>query len=137
MASGMSTYLKHALLNHTFRTTKYTAPSIIYAALFTDTPDADNANKTEVSTSGTGYARVSVSVADSSFDAPSAGATQNTAAITFGTPTGSWGTVNGMGFYDASSGGNLLWFGDLTTPKAVTTGDGAPSFVNGDLDIAF
>lgn len=134
MASGISTYLKHALINHVFRTTKHTAAGTLYAALYTAAPNAGGGG-TEVT--GGSYARVAIPVADSSWDAPSSGATQNAITVTFPTPTGNWGTIVAMGIHDDVSTGNLIAFGDLTVSKSVTSGDGAPSFVIGDLDFSF
>jgi hypothetical protein len=36
-----------------------------------------------------------------------------------------------MGVYDASTGGNLLFYGNLTQAKTVNNGDAAPSFPAG------
>jgi hypothetical protein len=37
--------------------------------------------------------------------------------------------------YDASAGGNLLFYGNLTTPKTVNNGDAAPTFSASALSI--
>lgn len=132
MASSLSNYLKSALVNHIFRTTKYTAPTNIYFALYTSAPTAAGGG-TEVS--GGSYARKYLAVADASFDAPSNGASQNSIAITFDVPTANWGTIVAMGMFDALTEGNFLGFADLTVSKTVSLGDGAPSFPIGDLDI--
>lgn len=55
----------------------------------------------------------------------------NKTAITFGTPTGSWGTVTYFGIFTHSSGKTatyLIGFGELTTSKAIGDGDTPPSF---------
>ena len=110
-----SNYLENALINAVLRNTAYTSPTTVYVALFISDPtDADTG--TEVS--GGSYARQSVT-----FSAPSNGVTQNSADITFPTCTASWGTVTHLGLYDASTGGNLLFFSDLDTSKTIDTGD--------------
>jgi hypothetical protein len=93
-----------------------TRPSAWYVALFTSNPDED-ASGTEVSTSGTAYARQSVSFSVSGNTA------SNTAAIEFPTATASYGTVTHVGVFDASTAGNLIAYAALTTSKAIDTGD--------------
>lgn len=63
------------------------------------------------------------------------GATQNRVAITFPAPTANWGTVTHFGIFDATSAGNLLFWGALTQSKTVNNGDAAPSFQIGALDV--
>lgn len=58
----------------------------------------------------------------------------NDGAITFPTASASWGTVTHFGVFDASTAGNLLYWGALTTSKAVGSGDTA-SFAVGELDV--
>ena len=110
-----SDYLEDKIINHVLRNTAYTSPTTVYAALFTVTP-SDTGGGTEVS--GNGYARQSVA-----FDAPSpSGETQNTAAITFPTATGDWGTIVAWGLFDALTTGNLLYWSLLDADKLLTSG---------------
>lgn len=104
-----------------------TRPSAWYVALFTSNPDED-ASGTEVSTSGTAYARQSVTFSVSGNTA------SNTAAIEFPTATASYGTVTHVGVFDASTAGNLIAYAALTTSKAIDTGDVLRLPAN-DLDI--
>ena len=113
----MSNYLENALINATLRNTSYTSPTTVYVSLWTSDP-TDAASGTEVSTSGTSYARTSVT-----FGAPSNGVTTNSADVTFPTATASWGTVGWIGINDASTGGNLLYHTALDTAKAIDSGD--------------
>ena len=112
-------------LSNTFETTVLTwlltssaatRPTAWYVALFTSNP-AEDASGTEVSTSGTAYARQSVTFTVSGNTA------SNSAAIEFPTATASYGTVTHVGVFDASSGGNLIAYAALTTSKAIDTGD--------------
>jgi hypothetical protein len=100
-----------------------------YVGLYTAAP-TDAGGGTEVS--GNNYARVATAGAD--WAAASGGATSNANAITFPTPSGSWGTVTHFGIFDASTAGNLLWWGLLTTSKTIGSGDSA-SFAAGALDL--
>jgi hypothetical protein len=113
----MSNYLENALINVTLRATSYTAPTTVYVSLWTSNPN-DDASGTEVSTSGTSYARTAVT-----FAAPSNGVTTNNADVTFPTATASWGTVGWIGINDSASGANLLYHTPLDTAKTIDTGD--------------
>ena len=93
-----------------------TRPTAWYVALFTNNPDED-ASGTEVTTSGTAYARQSATFTVSGNEAT------NSAAVEFPTATASYGTVTHVGVFDASSAGNLIAYAALTTSKAIDTGD--------------
>ena len=112
-----SNYLENALINAVLRNTSYTSPATVYVSLYTSDPtDADSG--TEVSTSGTGYARTAVTMG-----APSDGVSTNSADVTFPTATASWGTVTHIGIHDASTSGNLLFHTPLDTSKTIDSGD--------------
>lgn len=131
MAGSMTNYLEDAVLDDLFNGTAYSKPGTLYFGLFTAAP-TDAGGGTEVS--GGSYARVSKTANTTNFPASSGGAIANGTAVTFPTASGSWGTVVAAGIFDASSGGNLLWWGDLAVSKAVTSGD-TFSFPVGDVDI--
>jgi hypothetical protein len=99
----------------------------LYLGLHTSNPAEDDSG-TEVSTSGTAYARQTVAFTTSG------DTTSNTAAVEYPTATASYGTVSHVGVYDASTAGNLLSYGALTTSKAIATGD-VLRIPAGDLDI--
>lgn len=127
-----SNYLRDVVLDEVWGASNYTAATNIYVALSTTTPTADDTNVTEPS--GNGYARVEVTNNLTNFPAAVDGAKSNGTTITFPEATGSWGTVTHFVLYDASTGGNMLGFGALTTSKTIESGDTA-SFATGDLDI--
>lgn len=104
------------VLNWLLTTGSATRPTSWHLALFTSNPDED-ASGTEVSTSGTAYARQSAAFTVSGNTA------SNTSAIEFPTATASYGTVSHVGVYDASTGGNLLAYAALSTSKTIDTGD--------------
>ena len=56
------------------------------------------------------------------------------AAVEYPTATANYGTVVAVGILDASSGGNLLAYANLTASKVVSTGD-VFRFDAGDIDI--
>lgn len=118
MATGvsLSDYYENKIIDHMFRAQAFTPPATIYVALFTVAP-SDSGGGTEVS--GGGYTRKSVT-----FSAASGGSTSNSADIDFGVATADWGTIVAVGLFDASTGGNLLAYGNLTQSKTVNNGDG-------------
>ena len=129
--AGLSNYLETKLLDHVFGATAYTAPATVYIALFTTLPGEAGTGGTEVS--GGSYARASVT--NNTTNWPNATAAdpstkKNGAAINFTTPTADWGTVVGFGIYDASSSGNLLWFGSLTSNQTINNGNTVSFSVN-------
>lgn len=122
---SFSNYLENKVMLHVFGGTSYTAPATLYVGLYTSDPGEGDTG-TEVS--GGSYARQSAAFTITG------NAAANTAAIEFPTATASWGTVTYVGIRDASSGGNLLASGALTTSKTISSGD-VFRIPAGDLDI--
>lgn len=133
--SAMSNYLENKLIDQLFRGQAFTFPATLHFALFTSAPGETGG--TEVS--GGGYARAAVTASLANFagtqgagttEASSGtnGTTSNNTAITYPTPSANWGSIVGVGVFDAVTGGNLLIYSALTTPKTVNNGDPAPSF---------
>lgn len=131
--AGKSDFLEDTFLDWYFRAVAHTPPATFYVALFTANP-TDAGGGTEVGTgTWTNYARASITRATGSWDASSGGATENTSAISFGTATATGNvTITGFGIYDASTAGNLLYWG--TCSGTVANGN-AVSFAAGALDI--
>ena len=113
--SAISNYLENALINATLRATSFTSPSNVYVGLFTSDP-TDAGSGTEVS--GGAYARK-----EATFAAPSNGTSATSADITFDQATLDWGTVTHFGIFDASTSGNLLYHGALSSSKVIEAGD--------------
>tara|TARA_R100000008_G_scaffold86364_1_gene79111 strand:+ start:1490 stop:1897 length:408 start_codon:yes stop_codon:yes gene_type:complete len=133
--AALSNYLEDALVNHVLRNTAYTTPGTsVYVGLvkFYESTKLEAGTLTQEA-SGGAYARVQVTSWD---DPDGGGATQNTSAVTFPTATADWGMVSGVFVADASSGGNVLLHGSLTSARDVKNGD-VFKFNAGDLDITF
>lgn len=113
--TNISNYLRNALINATLRNTAYTAPTTVYAALYTSDPTVSDTG-TEVT--GGAYARQPIT-----FTAPTTGSTSNTANVQFPQATANWGTITHVGIRDALTGGNLLYFAPLTTQRNILSGD--------------
>lgn len=121
--AASSDYLELEILDHVLGkgTRDFTSPANLYIGLFT-TAVNDDASGTEVS--GNAYARTAVSF--DAADQPSTGYTSasNSATVTFPTASGgNWGTISHIGIFDASTSGNLLFHGALTSSKVVNDGD--------------
>jgi hypothetical protein len=126
MSNAASNYLENKLLDHTLRygTAPYTGASTLYLALFNNTSGNAAANleagtlTDETSTSGTAYARKTVT-----FAAASGGSSATSATVTFDTATANWGSITHIAVMDASTAGNVLFWGAVTTAKTIETGD--------------
>lgn len=134
--SAKSDYIENKIIDWFFRAQAFTPPATMYVGLLTSAP-SDSGGGTEVS--GGSYARVAVTSSLTNWAGTQAsgstvassgtsGTTSNNSPISFPAPTANWGTVSHFGLYDASSGGNLLWWGSLTQAKTINNGDAAPSF---------
>lgn len=143
--SALSDYLENKLVDHIFRGQSFTNP-VLYVGLLTAAP-SDAGGGTEVS--GNAYARVKAAAGasqaltdwkstqnDNLASSGTGGQTSNTAAVSFPTPSATWGTVTHFGIYDASSGGNLLVHGVLSVSKTINQGD-VVSFPAGSLSVTF
>lgn len=122
MAGSKSDYLENQVLDIVLGDGTFTNPANVYIALFTAAP-TDAGGGTEVT--GGSYARVTVVNNATNWPAASSGSKSNGAAFTFTQATASWGTVVAFGIFDALTVGNLLYWGDLTTSKAIATDDTA------------
>lgn len=115
--AGFTDYTEDLVLDWLLTSGTATRPTAWYVALYTVAP-TDTGGGTEVS--GTDYARTAVTF---SVSGTSPATAANSAAVEFPEAGGSWGTVVAAGIFDASSAGNLLAYANLTTSKAVDTGD--------------
>lgn len=132
MAGNISNYLENKLLDHSLGTTDYTMPTV-YLALHTADPGETGSLAAEVPTAGgTLYARQAIA-----FDAADSGTTDNTDIVTFPEAGASWGTISHVSLVDSDveAAGNVLWYGELTTPKLIDAGDQF-RVKAGDIDVS-
>jgi hypothetical protein len=140
----MSDYLENKLVDQLFRGQSAPTTTTLYVGLLTAAP-SDTGGGTEVS--GGSYARVAVTsslanwagtqaAASTVASSGTGGQTSNNAAITFTTPTASWGTVTHFGIYDAASSGNLMFWGALTISKTINQAD-TVTFPAASLSVTF
>lgn len=111
LGSGTANALVAAVLTNT----SYTTPTNWFLALYLTNPTAGDIG-TECS--GINYARQPII-----FGTPSGGSVSNTTDIAFTFAGNTWGNIVYAAIRDASTGGNLLFFGSLVTPRFVNAGD--------------
>ena len=137
--SNSSDYLENELLDHVLGegARNYTSPTL-YIALFADTGSGvatalESGTSDTASTANWGYyeinngnyARVAVN-----FNAAASGSATNDGAVPFNQATANYDTAGSTGntvthvaIMDASTAGNVLFYGALSVSKTVTTGD--------------
>ena len=142
MSDAASNYLENKLLDHTLRhaSAPYTGVTTVYCALFSGTEatvktalesgtsttsGAGNWGFYEI-TSASSYARQAITFGS----AAASGSISNTATVTFPVATADYtntaasgSTVTCLAIMDASTAGNVLFYGALTVPKQVSSGD--------------
>jgi len=123
---AMTDYLENKVLDHIFNNTSYTSPTATYIGLLTAAP-TDSTSGTEMT--NTGYSRQSISVGTSS-----AGTVTSDTAISWTNSSGGdWDTARALGIYDASTGGNLLFY-KLISGRNVKDGE-TLTIASGDLTV--
>lgn len=123
--AALTDFAENSILNWLFRNgSATTLPTSWYIALFTAVADGEASSVTEVS--GGSYARTAIARNDTTHWKDPSTATQglvnNVADITFPAATASWGTITHVGVYDASTSGNLFFYGALTASRVVSSG---------------
>jgi hypothetical protein len=132
MSNAASNFLENSLLNHTLRRNSdgtsrdaFTQPGVdgIYVALFHGSTSTVLTNleagtlSNEVSLGS--YARQKVT-----FGQAASGTSANDSTVTYPTATADYnGQVTCLAIMNTSTSGNVLFYGSLTVPKTVTTGD--------------
>jgi hypothetical protein len=109
-----TSYTDNKLIDHLLGSGTYTKPASKYVALYVGDPMGSG---TEVSTSGTAYSRQSGSFT------VSGGTATNSANIEYSAATSTWGSINYIAIFDASTGGNMLVSAALTSAKTIGSGD--------------
>ena len=116
--SSFTNYTENLVLTWLLTTGSATRPTAWYVGLFTAAP-SDTGGGTEVS--GSGYAREATGTITVSGTATTA---TNAAAIEFDPASGgNWGTITHAAIFDASTGGNMIAWAQLTTSRTINDGD--------------
>lgn len=134
--SAFSDYYENKIIDHMLRGQAFTVPTTVYVACFTANTNLESNNPSaEVSTSGTAYSRQAITLS-----AASAGATTNSADLTWSTATANWGTVTSVAIVDHATNTtwgtnvNVLMWADLAASKVVNNGD-TFKILAGDFDV--
>lgn len=137
MSYGETNYLRNKIVDWLMRAQTFAPPATLYVALVSTTPTAATAG---TPLSGTGYARQAVTsslanwagtqgAGTTTASSGTSGTTSNNGVIDFGTAGSDWGTATHWEIWDASSGGNRLWWGEIVdalgtpTGRTIVTGD--------------
>lgn len=117
--SAASDYLELEVLDHVLGkgSKDYTPATELYLGLWTADDGLESGTITS-EVSGGSYARETIA-----FDNAASGSTSNTSTVTFTTATANWGTITHVAIMDASTGGNVLFHGAVTTSKTIENGD--------------
>jgi hypothetical protein len=116
--AGISAFLQKGMLDYSLLGSTAGRPVAWSMGLSLGIPSSISAS--EIAT-GSGMTRQTLQMAAA---ASPAGSASNTNALTFG-PILSSATISGLQIWDtaASTGGNMLWYGTLTTARALNAGD--------------
>ena len=138
--SALSNYAESGLINHILRGIAYTAPSTVYVGLVKGFNSGNLESGIVDEPAVGGYARQAYVSNTGNWITPytsgSATVTHNTISIEFPTATASIGDISGVFISDASSGGNVLFYGQLASARNVREGDQFV-FSSGALKISF
>lgn len=123
-----TTYGRQHGLDHMIGKTTYTKPTL-WAALFALSPGASGTQSSEI----TQFARIEVTSKFAATDA--SGIAQSNADVNFGVPASDGSPAAYIGYLDASSAGNMTFYEQLPSPRAVIAGARALKFLAGQLSI--
>ena len=122
-SSGKSQDWVSKLLNATFNAASVTFPATLYFRLWTTTISASSTGSSSGEAAYTGYSAVAVTANTTNFPTSSAGASiSNGTPITWGANTGGSETETFLVIADASTAGNIKYWGSITS-TTVATGD--------------
>jgi hypothetical protein len=116
--ASKSDYLENKILDHVLSITSFTMPANVYLALCTAVPTDASTGSTITEANYTGYARKEILVTD--LNAAASGVITNLLAIAFAACTAGASTIIGFAICDASTAGNVLYWG-TTTSKVIDT----------------
>ena len=104
-----TTYYKNLVMKGLFHGEIENLPEEYYLGFSASIPNADGTGVSEPSDADNGYARIALT----SMAVPENGVVENSNSITFRESTLPWGEMIAYVVYDASTGGNLLFYGNL------------------------
>lgn len=130
--ASKSNYLENVILDHVMSDGAFSEPANVYLALCETVPTDASTGATLDEPEYTGYARKEILASDLS--AASSGSKTNSAAITFADCTSGSDTIIGFAIVDASTNGNVLYWGTVTS-KVIDTSNTPATVAIGALVI--
>ena len=116
---AITTYQANRLNNYLYGATSFTPNGTYYIGLSTTAVNAAGTGVTEPT--GGGYKRVAVTNNKTNFTGSTGGIVQNKVQFEFPESTTAWGTITHVFISDSLTGGNILYYDALTTPRTVQT----------------
>ena len=139
LSGGFSDYTVHKWLDLAFRNQAFAKPATYVGLATAILEDNDVAVGDITECTGGSYARKLVNInggASPTWDLSSGGTLDNTHAITFVTPTGSWGLVTSCFLIDSASGaGNVLGYDNSSIVDQTPVSDDTVQFAIGAFDV--
>lgn len=135
-----SLYLSQKLLDYIFRqnsVTSFTTSADLYVGLWSQTLTDNSTGSSVGEISGNSYERLHLTSSDWTGTTPletNKYTVTNKTSKSFPTATGTWGLITHVAILDASTEGNILFWGALSSVKTIDTGD-TFTFTIGDLKI--
>jgi len=105
------------VLDHIFKLAAYTQPTLYVGV---STADPTDAGTGVAEPTGNAYARVATTAA--SWERTAA-EVSNAAQLAFPEATGTWGSLTHFAVFDAATAGNIVFYGALTTAKAIAANE--------------
>ena len=115
-----SNWLEEQVLNHFFRGADIPSPTTFLALYISDPTENDIGTEIQ----GGAYNRMRINFGEPQ-QIDGKGTISNSEAVYFSTATENWGVISHWGIRDAQTGGNLLTYGAVPTPKLIERGDEA------------
>ncbi len=124
MAQGKSTYLANKIADLVLGGVPFTPEATVWIALYLSPLNEGGSGGTEVSSlGGSAYIRFEMANTTAEWALNSNGIKTNLKQLRYPTAQTAWGLVDAVAIYDAPTGGNILYFGSLTSTINVTPGD--------------
>jgi hypothetical protein len=120
--SGFTQFQQQRMLSRAFGSVAYTEPTVLYLGVSTTTINENGTGATPPT--DVSYARVALDNNTSNWQNLSVGTgRQNAVPIEWVAATTNWGTITYVSIHDAPTGGNMLYYSELVTPKTVGIDD--------------
>lgn len=128
-------YSRNGILDFFLNAVDLTAPASAYLSLHTAAGASASTAAwaaTELTVGGGAVNYSRTAAAPAAWGAAASGSITNTSDITCPAAGSSWGVLTHVAIWDASSAGNMIFYGALSAPRTINNGDTA-QFAAGNL----